>query len=73
YRSRYVFVGAADPAGYDFNYMHPGEYYINAIYDENADFNFSSGDYMNGSFDVSFNLSSEAVETQTVTINFLIP
>jgi hypothetical protein len=73
YRSRYVFVGAADPTGYTFNYMHPGSYYINAIYDINGDYNFSSGDYMNGSFDIPFSLASEGIVSQTVTINLLIP
>lgn len=73
YRSRYVFVGADDPTGYTFNYMHPGDYYINAIYDENGDFNFSSGDYMNGSFDVPFTLEAETLSPKTVNINFEIP
>lgn len=73
FRSRYVFVGAAEPTGYDFNYMHPGNYYINAIYDENGDFNFSSGDYMNSSFDVPLSLSAEGTASKTVTINFQIP
>ncbi len=73
YRSRYVFVGALSTTGYAFNYMHPGAYYINAIYDNNGDFNFSSGDYMNGSFDVPFTLAAEGSISPTVTINFLIP
>ncbi|MBN4082115.1 hypothetical protein JYT21_00265 [bacterium AH-315-B15] len=73
YRSRYVFVGAADPTGYDFNYMHPGDYYINAIYDSNGDYNFSSGDFMNSSFDVPFSLGAESITSQTITINFEIP
>lgn len=73
YRSRYVFVGASQPTGYSFNYMHPGTYYINAIYDSNGDFNFSSGDYMNSSFDVPFTLSPEGNVSPNVTINFLIP
>jgi len=73
YRSRYVFVGAANPTGYDFNYMHPGNYYINAIYDNNGDYNFSSGDYINGAFDVPFTLVAEGNSSPSVTINFLIP
>lgn len=73
YRSRYVFVGAANPTGYSYNYMHPGSYFINAIYDSNGDYNFSSGDYMNSSFDVPFTLSADGVVSQSVTINFMIP
>jgi len=73
YRSRYVFVGAANPTGYNFNYMHPGNYYINAIYDSNGDYNFSSGDYMNSAFDIPFTLSPEGVSNPNVIINLLIP
>lgn len=73
YRSRYVFVGALNTTGYSFNYMHPGSYYINAIYDDNGDYNFSSGDYMNSSFDVPFTLVPEENVSPNLTINFLIP
>ena len=73
YRSRYVFVGAANPTGYNFNYMHPGDYFINAIYDNNGDYNFSSGDYMNGTFDVPLSLPANGTTVKSVTINFLIP
>jgi hypothetical protein len=73
YRSRYVFVGADSPTGFNFNYMHPGDYYVNAIYDSNGDYNFSSGDYMNSSFDVPLSLSAEGTSATSVTINFQIP
>lgn len=73
YRSRYVLVGAETNTGYNFNYMHPGEYYVNALYDDNGDSNFSSGDYMNSNFDVPFSLSSEGTQTVDVDINFQIP
>ncbi|MBL4657824.1 MAG: hypothetical protein JKX73_07470 [Flavobacteriales bacterium] len=73
YRSRYVFIDAESSTGYNFNYMHPGSYYINAIYDSNGDYNFSSGDYMNSLLDVPFTLSSSGSATANVTINFLIP
>jgi len=73
FRSRYVFVGAAQPTGYNFNYMHPGNYYVNAIYDNNGDFIFSSGDYMNGSFDIPFTLSANGTSNPNLIINFLIP
>ena len=73
FRSRYVFVNADESTSFDFNYMHPGDYYVNAIYDDNGDYNFSSGDFMNGSFDVPFSLSSEGNQSVAVDINFEIP
>lgn len=73
FRSRYVFVEANSSTGYNFNYMHPGDYYINAVYDSNGDFNFSSGDYMNSSFDVPFTLTENGVVNANVEINFQIP
>lgn len=73
YRSRYVFVDAANTTSFNFNYMHPGTYYVNAIYDSNGDYNFSSGDYMNSNFDVPLTLNPEGNAVSNVTINFLIP
>jgi len=73
YRSRYVLVGANFSTGYTFNYMHPGSYFVNAIYDVNGDGNFSSGDYINNNFDVPFSLLAEGNSNATVNINFLIP
>jgi hypothetical protein len=73
FRSRYVLISAAQLSSYNFNYMHPGQYYINAIYDENNDGNFSSGDFMNSSFDVPLTLSSSSTASANVVINFEIP
>ena len=73
YRSRYVFIKAGNPSVFNFNYMHPGDYYINAIYDSNGDFNFSSGDYMNLAFDVPFTLTNQGSANVNVDINFMIP
>lgn len=74
FRSRYVFIDAGSGStGFNFNYMHPGNYYVNAIYDEDGSNNFSSGDYINGSFDQSFTLDPEGQATVPVTINFEIP
>ena len=73
YRSRYVFVGASNPTGYSFNYMHPGTYYINALYDSNGDRTFSSGDYTNLTFDTPITIASESAGSATVNINFQIP
>ncbi|MBD3637906.1 MAG: hypothetical protein HUJ25_11170 [Crocinitomicaceae bacterium] len=73
FRSRYVFVSAAQSTSYDFNYMHPGSYYVNVIYDQNGDYNFSSGDYMNSNFDMPISLANEGTAATTVIIDFLIP
>lgn len=72
FRSRYVFVQANNPT-FSFNYMHPGKYYVNAIYDTNGDNNFSSGDFMNSSFDMPFTLTEKGAKDVSVTINFEIP
>ncbi len=73
FRSRYVFVDALANTSFNFNYMHPGTYYVNAIYDSNGDFNFSTGDYMNFPFDVPLTLSAEGTANANVNINFVIP
>lgn len=73
YRSRYVLVGAATETGYLFNYMHPGNYFVNVIYDENGDQTFSSGDYMNSTFDVPLQLPPSGSAAIHVPVNFQIP
>lgn len=73
FRSRYVFVNAQQSTDFSFDYMHPGSYYVNCIYDDNGDYNFSTGDYMNGSFDVPLSLASESTASCNVVIDFLIP
>ena len=73
YRSRYVFVDAKASTSFNFNYMHPGTYYVNAIYDSNGDYNFSSGDYMNSSFDVPLTLTNQGSASANVNVNFQIP
>lgn len=73
YRSRYVFIDANTSSTFKFNYMHPGTYYVNAIYDTNGDFNFSSGDYMNSNFDIPLTLADEGSNNSSVDINFQIP
>jgi len=73
YRSRLVFVGAQAQTGFLFNYLHPGIYYVNAIYDNNGDLNFSSGDYMNSNFDVPMTLAPNGQTSANVVINFQIP
>lgn len=73
YRSRYVFVDAKASTSFNFNYMHPGTYYVNAIYDSNGDYNFSSGDFMNSTFDVPLTLTNQGSTSANVNVNFQIP
>lgn len=72
-RSRYVLLDAEATVDFSFNYMHPGQYYINALYDANGDLNFSSGDYINTPFDQSFILSPEGQTDEQIVINMQIP
>ncbi|MCB9225330.1 MAG: hypothetical protein R2780_00860 [Crocinitomicaceae bacterium] len=73
YRSRYVNASAQQSMSFDFNYMHPGTYYVNAFYDSNSDYNYSSGDYMNSNLDVPLTLSAQGTASANVTIDYLIP
>ena len=73
YRSRYVFVDAKASTSFNFNYMHPGTYYVNAIYDSNGDYNFTTGDYMNFPFDVPFTLGDLGSASANVNVNYPIP
>lgn len=73
FRSRYVLISADELSSFNFNYMHPGQYYVNAIYDENNDANFSSGDFINSNFDLPLTLSASGTASSNVEINFEIP
>jgi hypothetical protein len=70
-RSRYVILSASD-IGYDFNYMHPGTYYVYALYDSDGDNNFSSGDWVSAA-NTTFTLAGAGTTTSSTTINFTIP
>jgi hypothetical protein len=71
YRSRYVIL-SADDYSFTFNYMHPGSYYLYALYDADNNNYFSSGD--KASFPGStFTLSDKGTTTVTPQINFTIP
>ncbi|MCS6818894.1 MAG: hypothetical protein RMJ53_01750 [Chitinophagales bacterium] len=72
YRSRYV-VLKGNTAGYNFNYMHPGEYYIYALYDSDGNFTFNSGDYISSNLNQSFTLGEKEDKTVSVKIDFRIP
>jgi len=72
-RSRYVFVDGQTSTSFNFNYMHPGDYYLNAVYDATGDLNLGSGDYINQPFDIPFTLSNQGSESTSVTVSFQIP
>lgn len=71
YISRYVTLNSND-LDFTFNYMHPGSYYVYAIYDANNDGVFGSGDYINA-IASTINLSAEGTASANPIINFQIP
>lgn len=71
YRSRYVMLSASDNS-YTFNYMHPGTYYLYALYDADGNMTFSSGDRVS-TVNASFSLSAEGTATASANMNFTIP
>lgn len=72
YRSRYVFLASTD-VSYDFNYMHPGNYYLYSLYDANGDGSFSSGDWMSSNLSNTFTLTPSGTQNVSTTIDFTIP
>jgi len=71
YRSRYI-ITASTHQSYAFNYMHPGTYYLYAIYDADNNLNANSGDWVSTT-NTTFNLSAEGTINSTTQINFTIP
>lgn len=71
YRSRYVILAAND-LSFVFNYMHPGSYYVYAMYDTDGNNVFSSGDWFSAT-NTAFTLSALGTTTTTPQINFTIP
>ncbi len=72
YRSRYVILAANDNS-YTFTNMHPGTYYVYALYDKDGNNNFSGGDYTSSNFSNNFTLTDKGETTAAVNINFVIP
>lgn len=70
-RSRYVTL-PSNTASYTFNYMHPGTYYVYALYDKDANRTFSSGDWVSTT-NTSFTLPSQGIITASTQINFTLP
>ncbi len=71
YRSRYVIL-SADDNSFVFNYMHPGSYYLYALYDTDGNMTFSSGDRVS-TVNTAFSLSEEGTVSSSASINFVIP
>ncbi len=71
YRSRYVILAAND-TGFMFNYMHPGTYYVYAVYDADGNGTANSGDWLSTA-NTAFTLSALGTTTVSPQINFTIP
>ena len=73
YISRTVLLSATD-SSYTFNYMHPGSYYIYAVYDNDGNNACNSGDWIsiisNSNF---YTLNPLEQKTSDLFINFVIP
>lgn len=73
YRSRYVILNSAD-RDYTFNYMHPGTYYLFAIYDTDANIYNYSGDWISFTNPAtSFTLAAQGNTTAQIQINLTAP
>lgn len=71
YRSRYVTLASTD-MDFIFSSMHPGSYYVYALYDADGNRGFSSGDWVSAS-NTSFVLAPESQTQASVQLNFTIP
>ncbi len=71
YRSRYVILSAGDTS-FLFNYMHPGSYYVYAIYDTDGNGTANSGDWLSMA-NTAFTLNALGTTTVSPQINFTIP
>ena len=71
YRSRYVILSAIDQS-FTFNNMHPGDYYLYALYDDDGNFAFSSGDRVSAT-NTAFTLTDHGTVNAATAIDFQIP
>ena len=71
YRSRYVRIGAGT-GQFEFNYMHPGSYYVYALYDADGNNALGSGDYVSTQ-NVAFTLGALGTVSAQVQMNYVIP
>lgn len=72
YRSRYVVLGSP-ASSYTFTYMHPGSYYLYALYDSDGNYTFNSGDYISSNLNNTFTLNALGQANVNTTIDFMIP
>ena len=71
YRSRYVTLAAND-LSFTFNYMHPGNYYLYALYDTDGNNAPNIGDWFTP-VNTAFSLTAKGTTTTSTQINFTIP
>ncbi len=71
YRSRYVILNALNNS-YTFNYMHPGTYYVYALYDADGNNISSSGDWLSAT-NTAFTLNNQGTTSASAQINYTIP
>ncbi len=71
YRSRYVILDASDRS-FVFNYMHPGSYYVYALYDNDGNNTANSGDWLSAA-NTPFTLGATGTTTVSTQINVTIP
>jgi hypothetical protein len=71
YRSRYVILAANDQS-FVFNYMHPGTYYVYAVYDNDGNGTSNSGDWFSAT-NTPLVLPATGTATVSTQINFTIP
>lgn len=71
YRSRYVILAANDQS-FVFNYMHPGTYYVYAVYDSDGNGTSNSGDWFSA-VNTTLVLPAQGTTTVSTQINFTIP
>jgi hypothetical protein len=71
FRSRYVILSSSTRS-FNFNYMHPGAYYLYALYDADGNGTFNSGDYISTA-NTSFSLAAKGSTSASTQINFMIP
>ncbi len=71
YRSRYVTLSANDQS-FTFNYMHPGSYYVYAVYDNDGNGTANSGDWISTA-NTTVTLNALGTANASPQINFTIP
>lgn len=71
YRSRYVRLGSTT-GSFSFTLMHPGQYYLYALYDADGNDNFSSGDRVS-TVNTTFTVPEAGSVSATASMNFTLP